>query len=95
MKSTPYFRALPALAVAAAVALAGCGTVREYIPKVDSLAVYKIDINQGNYLSQDMVDKLKAGFHGGEAGGNQKTQISGQQGVACPRTQQTLSFQTR
>jgi outer membrane protein assembly factor BamE len=27
-----------------------------------SLGVYKIDINQGNYLSQDMVDKLKVGM---------------------------------
>jgi outer membrane protein assembly factor BamE len=48
--------------VVAAIALAGCQTISEYIPKVDSLAVYKIDINQGNYLSQDMVDKLKVGM---------------------------------
>ena len=27
-----------------------------------SFGVYKIDINQGNYLSQDMVDKLKVGM---------------------------------
>jgi outer membrane protein assembly factor BamE (lipoprotein component of BamABCDE complex) len=58
----PIHRALPALAVAAAIALAGCQTVSEYIPQVDSLAVYKIDVNQGNYLSQDMVDKLKVGM---------------------------------
>jgi len=25
-------------------------------------SVYKIDVNQGNYLSQDMVDKLKVGM---------------------------------
>jgi outer membrane protein assembly factor BamE len=62
VKSTPSFRALQALAVAAAIVLPGCETVREYIPKLDSLAVYKIDINQGNYLSQDMVDKLKVGM---------------------------------
>jgi outer membrane protein assembly factor BamE len=51
------------LAASAAVALlAGCATVADYIPKIDSLAVYKLDINQGNYLSQDMVDRLKAGM---------------------------------
>jgi outer membrane protein assembly factor BamE len=60
LNSRQLHRALPALAVA--IALAGCQTVSEYIPKVDSLAVYKIDINQGNYLSQDMVDKLKVGM---------------------------------
>ena len=32
------------------------------MPVVSSLGVYKIDINQGNYLSQDMVDKLKTGM---------------------------------
>ena len=36
--------------------------MREYIPSVDSFAVYKIDVNQGNYLSQDMVDRLKEGM---------------------------------
>jgi outer membrane protein assembly factor BamE len=53
---------LPALACLIALGLAGCGTVKDYLPSVDSLAVYKIDINQGNYLSQDMVDKLKPGM---------------------------------
>lgn len=58
----PHSRFLPALACAAVAALAGCTTVREYIPTVDSFAVYKIDVNQGNYLSQDMVDRLKEGM---------------------------------
>jgi outer membrane protein assembly factor BamE len=49
-----------ALACAALFAAAGCATVSEYMPS--SLGVYKIDINQGNYLSQDMVDKLKVGM---------------------------------
>ena len=62
MKSSPSLRVLQALALVAAIALPACETVRDYIPKVDSLAVYKIDINQGNYLSQDMVDKLKVGM---------------------------------
>ena len=32
-----------------------------WLPYVSQFGVYKIDINQGNYLSQDMVDKLKEG----------------------------------
>ena len=32
------------------------------MPVVQSLGVYKIDVNQGNYLSQDMVDRLKVGM---------------------------------
>jgi outer membrane protein assembly factor BamE len=40
----------------------GCSTLETYMPAVTSLGVYKIDINQGNYLSQDMVDKLKVGM---------------------------------
>ena len=61
--SHPQFpRLVPALAVVAVAALAGCASVREYLPSFDSLAVYKIDINQGNYLSQDMVDRLKPGM---------------------------------
>jgi outer membrane protein assembly factor BamE len=62
LNSRTPFRVLPALAVIAAIGLAGCETISEYIPKIDAIAVYKIDINQGNYLSQDMVDKLKVGM---------------------------------
>jgi outer membrane protein assembly factor BamE len=40
----------------------GCSTLETYMPATTSLAVYKIDVNQGNYLSQDMVDKLKVGM---------------------------------
>ena len=46
----------------AALALAGCATFDRYVPSWRSFGVYKIDINQGNYLSQDMVDKLKPGM---------------------------------
>ena len=52
-------RCLPA--VVAALALAGCQTLQTYLPDITALGVYKLDINQGNFLSQDMVDKLKAG----------------------------------
>jgi outer membrane protein assembly factor BamE len=57
-------RARPArvAALAFVASLAGCSTLETYMPVVSSLGVYKIDINQGNYLSQDMVDKLKVGM---------------------------------
>jgi outer membrane protein assembly factor BamE len=48
------------VALAAALA-AGCATVDEYVPTWRNFLVYKLDINQGNYLSQDMVDKLRVG----------------------------------
>ncbi|HVE49315.1 MAG TPA: outer membrane protein assembly factor BamE [Casimicrobiaceae bacterium] len=32
-----------------------------YLPDIRSLGVYKLDINQGNYITQDMVEKLKVG----------------------------------
>ena len=46
----------------AAILLAACATFDRYTPSWRSLGVYKIDINQGNYLSQDAVDKLKVGM---------------------------------
>ena len=58
---TPVSR--PAAAIAGAVllalALAGCETMN--LPSWRNFGVYKIDINQGNYITQDMVDRLKAG----------------------------------
>jgi outer membrane protein assembly factor BamE len=45
----------------AALLLHGCSTWRDYAPDVSRLGVYKLDINQGNYITQDMVDKLKEG----------------------------------
>ncbi len=41
--------------------VAACSTVDQYFPTAHNWFVYKIDVNQGNYLSQDMVDKLKTG----------------------------------
>ena len=43
-------------------ATTGCATADHYVPSWRSFGVYKIDVNQGNYLSQDMVDKLKVGM---------------------------------
>jgi outer membrane protein assembly factor BamE len=55
----PWTRAALVLGIFLA---AGCTTLETYMPAVTSLGVYKIDVNQGNYLSQDMVDKLKVGM---------------------------------
>jgi outer membrane protein assembly factor BamE len=58
--SLPRGSLLPA-AVFAALVAAGCSTVESYLPQVRTFGVYKLDINQGNYLSQDVVDKLRVG----------------------------------
>ena len=61
--STRFARALRVAALICAGALAaGCQTLETYMPVVQQLGVYKIDINQGNYLSQDMVDRLQVGM---------------------------------
>ncbi len=49
------------LLVPAVALLPGCQVLDTYLPTMRSLGVYKLDINQGNYLSQDMVEKLKVG----------------------------------
>jgi len=59
----PAWGRLSALGLAlAAMLLGGCASTQSLIPSLSSFAVYKIDINQGNYLSQDMVDRLKVGM---------------------------------
>jgi len=45
----------------AAATLAGCQVLGTYMPTIEQFGVYKLDINQGNYLAQDQVDRLKAG----------------------------------
>ena len=49
------------LAILVACAVGGCQTIDTYFPTLRTYGVYMLDINQGNYLSQDMVDKLKVG----------------------------------
>ena len=44
-------------ALACAAMLAGCG-----IPRALGIAPYKIEIQQGNFLSQEMVSQLKEGM---------------------------------
>ena len=41
-----------------ALLIAGCN----YVPSVPFLGAHKIEIQQGNYVTQDMVDKLKPGM---------------------------------
>jgi outer membrane protein assembly factor BamE len=58
----PQLRRLAIVAAAFGVlSSAGCTTVDTSLPTLRNFGVYKLDINQGNYLSQDMVDKLKVG----------------------------------
>lgn len=64
---TTRLRAAAAV-LALTLALGGCAqnntftkAIDDYIPIITQFGVYKLDINQGNYLSQDMVDKLKEG----------------------------------
>ncbi len=44
-----------------ALLAAGCQTWTTYMPDIQQLGVYKLDINQGNFITQDMVEKLKVG----------------------------------
>lgn len=74
MSISPKPQAMPSgLLVAARVALAafavlvvsGCASQTamfdNWMPYISQFGVYKIDVNQGNFISQDMVDKLKEG----------------------------------
>lgn len=51
-----YLRALCAIA---ALALVSCSSVQSVLP---SFAPYRIEIQQGNYVSQEMVSQLKPGM---------------------------------
>jgi len=62
--------ARPLSALVVVLSLAGCArtaqveqklSLDDYLPLITQFGVYKLDINQGNYISQDMVDKLKVG----------------------------------
>ena len=55
--------ARPTLAAAVAAALAavlasGCG----FVPRIPGVTPYRIDIQQGNYVSQEMIAQLKPGM---------------------------------
>jgi outer membrane protein assembly factor BamE len=42
----------------AMLAVTGCG----YVPRIPGVTPYRMDIQQGNYVSQEMVSQLKAGM---------------------------------
>jgi outer membrane protein assembly factor BamE (lipoprotein component of BamABCDE complex) len=48
------------LALVAAM-LGGCTALSTYMPAIEQFGIYKLDINQGNFLAQDQVDKLRVG----------------------------------
>ena len=56
MRFLPCGSLLACLLVAAALSLAGCGSFTSW------LDAYTIDIQQGNYVSQEMVSQLKLGM---------------------------------
>ncbi|HZQ75321.1 MAG TPA: outer membrane protein assembly factor BamE [Burkholderiales bacterium] len=49
---------LAPLALAAITLLAACGS----LPRIPGVTPYRIDIQQGNYVTQEMVSQLKAGM---------------------------------
>ncbi len=59
----PTSRVAPRLLLIAATAavVAGCSTWQTYMPDIKQWGIYRIDINQGNFITQDLVDKLKVG----------------------------------
>ena len=59
-KSSPPLRLAIAIVVLLPLASA-CSTWRDSMPDMRRFGVYKLDINQGNYITQDMVEKLKEG----------------------------------
>ncbi|MGW8270805.1 MAG: outer membrane protein assembly factor BamE [Burkholderiales bacterium] len=63
--SSPLLRRRCALiCVLLAAGLAGCSsqTVENVLEDIPGIAPYRIEIQQGNYVSQDMIDKLKRGM---------------------------------
>jgi outer membrane protein assembly factor BamE len=58
----PVFSRRLAACALATLALSSCQTMDSMVPSWRSFGVYKLDINQGNYITQDMVDKLKVGM---------------------------------
>jgi len=47
-----------AIAALAAGLVAGCG----YVPRIPGVTPYRIEIQQGNFISQEMVSQLKPGM---------------------------------
>jgi outer membrane protein assembly factor BamE len=51
-------RRLPSLVLLALVAAAGCS----YVPRIPGVTPYRMEIQQGNFVSQEMVSQLKRGM---------------------------------
>ena len=51
------YRSFTAAAIAAALAC-GCG----FVPRIPGVTPYRIEIQQGNYVSQEMVSQLRQGM---------------------------------
>lgn len=49
---------MPKLILITLLLLAGCS----YVPMLPGLSAHRIDIQQGNYVTQEMVDRLKPGM---------------------------------
>lgn len=58
--SAPALR-VPALCFILGGLLSACSYLPD-VPSIDSIKPYRIDIQQGNFLSQEMVSKLKKGM---------------------------------
>ncbi|MDR0588616.1 MAG: outer membrane protein assembly factor BamE [Burkholderiales bacterium] len=43
------------------LAVSGCSAVSTYLPNIQQFGAYKPDINQGNFLTEDMINRLKEG----------------------------------
>ena len=50
---------IAAFAAATAAALSGCGS---YVPSLPGVTPFKIEIQQGNFVSQEVVSKLELGM---------------------------------
>jgi hypothetical protein len=88
----PLLRSLvrPGFAVVVVCRAGRCQAIDTYFPTLRTYGVYMLDINQGNYLSQDMVDKLKVGMT--------KAQVRQQLGtplVVSPLPRQPLGLRLR
>ena len=57
------------------------------LPSWRSFGVYKLDINQGNYVTQDMVDKLKVGMTTSQVQGVLGTAPAGPPAAPSPEPQ--------
>lgn len=56
----PYFRRIPLAFLPCLAFLAACSSISE-MKVTDYLTPYRIDVNQGNYVTQEMVAQLKPG----------------------------------